>query len=274
MLSSIQRHAKAGSNTTTFGPNPIIHPMLKAISTTLALFTSTLVFAGTVSESQKRYYNKGKLKHQVRPAEALINEEAEPDLTHPDFVNLYNGKDLEGWIPRGGHCTFEAVGDKIVGTVVPGSPNTFLSTEREDYGDFILTLEVYWEVNVNSGIMVRALRKPGKDHEIVYGPQIELEGAGKRAWSGGVYGERVGGWFYPMWLDAHKEARESINMDGWNRITIKAVNNNIKTWINGAPAANWNTDEYLKGFIGLQVHQSKKGELHFRNIKIREPRSH
>ncbi|CAA6680187.1 MULTISPECIES: DUF1080 domain-containing protein [unclassified Lentimonas] len=237
----------------------------------LLLLTAGIAYAGTVADSQKRYFPKNGLKNQVPPAKALINTDAEPDLTHPDFVSLYNGKNLDGWIPRGGTCTFEAAGDKIIGKNVPGSPNTFLSTVREDYGDFIFTVEVYWAVNSNSGVMIRAKRKPGNQHEIVYGPQVELEGAGARAWSGGIYGERIGGWHYPMWLEAHQEAREALNMEGWNRVTIQAIGNNVKTWINGVPAANWENDEYREGFIGLQIHAGKKGELHFRNIKIREP---
>ena len=65
----------------------------------------------------------------VPAAEALINDAPEPSLTE-GFVSLYNGKDLSGWTPRGGHCTFEASGDSIVGTCVPGSPSTYLSTDR------------------------------------------------------------------------------------------------------------------------------------------------
>ena len=44
----------------------------------------------------------------------------------------------------------------------------------------------------------------------------------------------------------------------------------IKTWINGIPAAHWETEKYLKGFFSLQVHSGKTGEIHFRNIKIKE----
>lgn len=245
--------------------------MRKVTTTLLTLLISlTSLWGNTVSESQRQYLPKGKFNNQVLPEEALLNTDPEPELDHMDFVSLYNGKDLSGWVSRGGTCTFEPQKKKIVGKVVAGSPNTFLCTAREDYQNFIFTAEVYWEVNSNSGIMIRALRKPGETHEIVYGPQVELEGAGKRAWSGGIYGERAGGWHYPMWLEAHQEAREALKLDEWNRITIKADGKAIKTWINGAPAAHWETKEYREGFIGLQLHAGKKGELHFRNIKIRE----
>ncbi|NBB80171.1 MAG: DUF1080 domain-containing protein [Verrucomicrobia bacterium] len=224
-----------------------------------------------VSESQEGYIER--YKHQtdkVAPEEALLNTDPEPDLNDPAFVDLYNGEDLSGWIPRRGECTFEATGDKIVGTVVRGSQSTYLSTEREDYDDFIFTAELYWEVNSNSGIMIRAQREPGDKFERVFGPQVEMEGFGERGWSGGIYGQSIGGWRYPMWLEAHAEARQALKEGAWNRVTILCEGPTIKTWINGVPAAHWKTEKYREGYIGLQIHSGKKGEVHFRNIRIKE----
>jgi hypothetical protein len=56
----------------------------------------------------------------------------------------------------------------------------------------------------------------------------------------------------------------------WNRVTILAKGNVVKTWINGVPATHWLNDTYLKGFIGLQVHQGSKGQILWRNVKIKE----
>jgi hypothetical protein len=224
-----------------------------------------------ISESQQSYIERYESHdYIVPPAEARINTDPEPDLSAPGFTDLYNGEDLTGWVPRGGHCTFEAVGDKIVGTVVQGSPSTYLSTVREDYGDFILSAELYWEVNSNSGIMIRAQRRPNGEFETVFGPQVEMEGFGPRGWSGGIYGQSAEKWLYPMWLDAHSEARQALQAGQWNRVTILCQGPTIKTWINGVPAAHWETEKYLKGFISLQVHSGKEGEVHFRNIKIKE----
>ena len=224
-----------------------------------------------ISESQERYIERyEKQTGKVAPEDALLNTDPEPNLNDPVFVDLYNGKDLNGWIPRGGECTFEADGEKIVGTVVRGSPSTYLSTVREDYSDFIFTAEVYWAVNSNSGIMIRAQRQPHGKFEKVFGPQVEMEGFGDRGWSGGIYGQGVGGWLYPMWLEAHTEARRALKEGEWNRVTILCQGPTIKTWINGVPAAHWETEKYLTGFIGLQVHSGKEGEVHFRNVKIKE----
>jgi len=242
--------------------------------TAIGLSALSLAQGNQVSESQQKYIKQYEKQTQiVAPENALINTDAEPDLTR-GFVDLYNGKDLTGWTPRGGHCTFEARGEAIVGTTVKGSPSTFLSTNREDYQDFIFTVEIKWEVNGNSGVMFRAQRRPGGNGENVYGPQCEMEGTHKgRSWSGAIYGESSGGWRYPLWLEAHTEVRDAIKADDWNRLTIRAVGSNVKTWINGIPAAHWESDQYLKGFFGLQVHQGSKGTIHFRNIKVKEPDS-
>jgi hypothetical protein len=55
-------------------------------------------------------------------------------------------------------------------------------------------------------------------------------------------------------------------------VTIQAIGKEIKTWVNGVPAAHWVDEkgEYEKGFFSLQVHSGKQGKVHFRNIKVRE----
>ncbi len=224
-----------------------------------------------VSKSQQKWIEVYKKQANVPAAtDMLINTDREPDLKK-GFTSLYNGKDLNSWIPRGGHCKFEAKGEAIVGTCVKGSPSTYLSTKKDDYTDFIFTAELKWAVDGNTGIMFRAdSRQGGKDKETVFGPQAEMEAfSKKRYWSGGIYGQSAGGWIYPMWLDAHEEARRSMKKDGWNRITIQAVGDTIKTWLNGIPAAHWKTTEYKQGFFSLQIHAGKEGEVHFRNIKVK-----
>lgn len=246
---------------------------MKSLLLPLILLSTSSVYltAHQIDESQqnwvKRYERQTK---KVAPEEALINTDSEPDLAN-GFTNLYNGENLEGWVIRGGTCTFEPAGESIIGTCIPGSPSTFLSTEKEDYTDFIFTVEVKWEVEGNTGVMFRSQRRPGKKFETVYGLQCEIEESSKnRGWSGGIYGQSAGGWRYPLWLDAHKEARTAIDPDGWNRVTIMTVGTTVKTWVNGIPAAHWINEEYEQGFFGLQIHSGRKGVVHFRNIKVKE----
>ncbi len=240
------------------------------IFTLTAALTTVAVHANQVSESQQKYVKKyAKQVNVPNPAEMLINITPEPELTK-GFTSLYNGKNLDGWIQKGGAHKYEAKGDAIVGTCIPGEVNAFLCPEKE-YSDFIFTCEIKWEVDGNSGVMIRARTKQENGNPRVYGPQCEMEGINNaRGWSSGIYGEAAGGWIYPLWLEAHKPVRESLNKKGWNRLTVAAKGDTIKTWLNGHPSAHWKTDEYKTGFIGLQVHKGKNGIIHFRNIKIKE----
>jgi hypothetical protein len=130
-----------------------------------------------------------------------------------------------------------------------------------------------WEVDCNSGVMFRAqIRRGDNGSETVFGPQAEMEGIAKdRGWSGGIYGQSCGGYFYPLWLEEHKAARDALKKEGWNRLTISAQGNVIKTWVNGVPAAHWVDDgSFPQGFFGLQMHKGKKGKVRWKNLRIRQ----
>ncbi len=230
------------------------------------------VTANEIDPAQDAWYAKYKKQQNIpKPEEMLLNTDSEPDLSD-GFTPLYNGKDLSGWTPQGGTCTFEAKGELLVGTCVPGSPSTYLSTDKTDFTDFVFTCDMKWEVDGNSGVMFRAQTKPGKDSVTVFGPQAEMEGiTGDRYWSGGIYGQSCGGYFYPLWLKEHQAARDALDRAGWNRLTIEAKGNVVKTWINGVPAAHWVDDgTYPQGFFGLQIHKGAKGKVLWKNIRVRE----
>ena len=240
----------------------------------MILATTSPSYAQTLDrENQKQWLDHYmKQKNAPKPEEMLLNTDPEPNLTD-GFEQLFNGKDLSGWQTLGGKCKFEAKDGMILGTCVPGTDSTYLCTKKSDYTDFVFTCDLKWEEDGNSGIMFRAKQRPGKnDKVVVYGPQAEMEEhTKKRGWSGGVYGQSCGGYFYPLWLEEHKDARAAQNTD-WNRITIHAQGSAVKTWINGVPAAHWvdKDGEYESGYFGLQIHKGKKGKILFRNASVKE----
>lgn len=228
--------------------------------------------AHEIDPKQNAWYQKYKGQENApEPDEMLLNTDAEPELGE-GFEPMFNAKDLTGWTPQGGQCRFEVVDHEIVGTCVPGSPSTYLCTDKSDYTDFIFTCEMKWDIDGNSGVMFRSQSKPGKNDVTVYGPQAEMEGtSGDRYWNGGVYGQSCGGYFYPLWLTEHEAARAALNRDGWNRLTIQANGNVVQTWVNGVPAAKWVDDgTYPKGFFGLQVHAGKQGQMRWKNLRVKE----
>ncbi len=236
------------------------------------LLVCGIAVAGELDPQQADWIKKYETQENApKPGDMLLNTDAEPDLKE-GFTALFNGKDLTGWVSKGGDCTFEVKEDAIVGTCVPGTDSTYLCTEKDDFTDFIFTCEVAWEVDGNSGIQIRSKTK-SDDSNSVFGPQIEMEGKGKgnRNWSGGVYCQSCGGFFYPLWLKEHQAARAALDVDGWNRLTVSAKGNTIKTWINGVPVAHWVDDgTYASGFFALQIHSGRAGTILFRNIHVKE----
>jgi hypothetical protein len=189
-----------------------------------------------------------------------------------DWIPLFDGKTLEGWVQRNGTATYRVENGTIVGRTAEGSPNSFLCTAR-DYADFELEFEVKVDDALNSGVQIRSQTRGGPEGR-VNGPQIEIEASPGE--SGYVYGEGTDrGWLTPSdRLKAHSHLKNGE----WNRYRILAQGARIQTWINGEKIEDL-TDEpvfntHPKGFIGLQVHSIGKGagpfQVAWRNIRIRE----
>ena len=92
------------------------------------------------------------------------------------WQKLFNGKDLQGWKQLNGKAKYEVKNGEIVGTTVLNEPNSFLATEQ-DYGNFILELELLVDTSMNSGIQIRSLSKPDFKDGRVHGYQVEIDPA-------------------------------------------------------------------------------------------------
>src|SRR5690606_35574088 len=97
---------------------------------------------------------------------------------------LFNGNDLTGWKQLNGKAQYTVSNGEIIGTTVSGEPNSFLATEQE-YGDFILELELKVDDAMNSGIQFRSASRPDFQDGRVHGYQMEIDPS-PRAWSGGI----------------------------------------------------------------------------------------
>lgn len=185
------------------------------------------------------------------------------------WVDLFNGKDLAGWHQLNGAAKYSVTNGEIVGTTVAGTPNSFLVTDAV-YGDFILELEFKLDGDMNSGIQIRSESTKEYRNGRVHGYQVEIDPSG-RAWTGGIYDEARRGWLYP--LTYNPPAQKAYKAGQWNKFRVECIGNNIRTWVNGIPAASLTDDMTPKGFIALQVHQIsdavKAGtSIRWRNIRI------
>lgn len=186
---------------------------------------------------------------------------------------LFDGKTLKGWKAVAGKATYAVENGMIVGTMIKGSPNTFLITEKE-YDNFILELDIKLEgTESNSGVQTRSHFDPAgnKGAGMVYGRQVEIDPTA-RAWTGGIYDEARRLWLYPLTLNT--AAKSAYKIEEFNHYKIECIGNEIKTWVNGIPTAYVIDTLDKKGFIGLQVHgiganaklEGKK--VYFKNINI------
>jgi hypothetical protein len=203
------------------------------------------------------------------------------DTVEEGWVDLFNGKDLKGWVQRGGKAKYRAEDGQIIGTSVPKTGNSFLCTKR-DYKDFILELDFKVHKDLNSGVQIRSecfdeqRTVEANDKKIkipagrVHGYQVEIDPS-KRAWTGGIYDEGRRGWLKD--LKDNEKARKAFKADEWNHFRIECKGASIKTWLNGVPAAELEDAMTPSGFIGLQVHGTKHEEpleVRFRKLRLKE----
>ena len=184
-------------------------------------------------------------------------------------VDLFNGKDLTGWVQRGGKATYAIEGGEIVGTSLTNTPNTFLCTAKT-YGDFILEYDFKVDPQLNSGVQIRSecfdeaktVELGGKKINIpagrVHGYQVEIDPNPKqdRWWSAGLYDEARRTWLYPgaMGGDAKtftEQGRKIFKKGEWNHVRVEAIGDSLKTWLNGTACADIKDSVTARGFIAL-----------------------
>ncbi len=232
-----------------------------------------------------------KILHYLRLCSLLVFSMLTAGLTAQDgeWIDLFDGKTLDGWSVKSGTCKYHIEDGAIVGTTVLGSPNTFLCTDKT-YSDFILEFEVMCDPNLNSGVQFRSTAPEGetvfifrnREGEIsqrenhagrIYGYQVEIarqSGGG----AGGVYDEARRAFFLDR-PEPGSEASKAFKDDDWNLYRVEAIGNHIVTYVNGHKCADFYDDMSHEGIIGLQVHAiqaetNPEYQVRWKNIRLME----
>ena len=208
---------------------------------------------------------------------ALPEREEERAVATSEWIELSDGKTLNGWVHMNGAHDFTVEDGAIVGRTVESSArmNSFLCSLQE-FDDFELELETYLDPITNSGIQIRTKVRPlpaaGPDAQMtagragrVNGPQMEIRRyyPGQPT-TGVLYGEALGiGWLSSQEkIDA---GHQHYVDEGWNKLRIVAKGPRIQTWVNGHIIEDLVNEEvyktHKKGFIGLQIHGISKRDL-------------
>jgi len=206
-----------------------------------------------------------------------------------NWVDLFDGKTLNGWSIHSGFAKYRVEDGTIVGSTVKGSPNTFLCTDKE-YSDFILEFEVMVDPALNSGVQIRSAiapeeltywfrndqgklyqRKVPKDR--VHGYQVEIAGAEVGA-SGGIYDEARRAMIQEWWIKEGSEESKAFKDGQWNKYRIECRGQSMKTWVNGVHTMAIEDAMTGSGIIGLQVHSVREDsptlEVRWKNIRLLE----
>ena len=197
-----------------------------------------------------------------------------------NWINLFNGKNLDGWTEKTKDGSFHVENGTIIGTAKSGLGTTFLCSNK-NYDNFELEFETKLINNeLNSGVQIRSRTlepKKNAKYGAVYGPQVEVTGRNfEKNQSGYIYGQAWKAWLTPK---EDKKAHQFFKDGEWNHFRVLAKGNQITTWLNGnkivtttVPAERQQSNP--SGFIALQVHGIKKGtgpfQVAWKNIKINE----
>ena len=196
------------------------------------------------------------------------------------FRDLFNGKDLAGWIDVNTSPETWSVQDGIL--VCTGKPIGVMRTDRQ-YENFII--EVEWrhmEPGGNSGMFLWSDAKPERNR-LPCGMEVqmlELDWVNQHKRRDGtlppiayVHGELFGAGGMTAKPDNPRGTRSKSlenrckGVGQWNRYVFVAVDGMVKLSVNGKFVNGIRDASYKKGYICME---SEGKEIHFRKIRIME----
>ncbi|MFP4488968.1 MAG: DUF1080 domain-containing protein, partial [Bacteroidales bacterium] len=176
-----------------------------------------------------------------------------------EAVDLFNGKDLDGWIEYGNEKWYVEDG-LLVCESGPDRQYGYLATEKY-YRDFDLTADFKQVSDGNSGIFFRSVFEGTK----VSGWQVEVAPKGND--TGGIYESYGRGWLKQV----PDEKEEYLKEGEWNTMRIRAVGPEVTTWLNGKEMVQLN-DTLIgeaEGRIALQIHDGGGIKVLWKNLVIK-----
>src|SRR5690606_6800315 len=84
----------------------------------------------------------------------------------------------------------------------------------------------------------------------------------------------LGDWYVRPSLRIHADPtiiKDVVNLDGWNRMTIRARGNRLEYWINGVKIMDYldkDPEGSREGVIGFQIHDGSIMKIEYRNIRV------
>jgi hypothetical protein len=193
---------------------------------------------------------------------------AQSSHTSAEWVSLFDGKTLTGWVTRGGHYDGDAAwtveDGAITGRQGPKGEGGLIYTARP-YTEFEFELDAKLDEPFDSGIFLR-MAPVGR------GAQVTLDL---------VPDGEVGAIYSDAFLQHNPTARAKYKHGEWNHFKVRCTgaDMHIETWMNGEKIVDYSVPAGSTGFaptglIGLQVHGNRddppRNAARFENIRIKD----
>lgn len=198
----------------------------------------------------------------------------------PQFVDLFNGKDLSGWVNVNTDPDTWSVKDGVL--VCTGQPIGVMRSEKQ-YENFVLHIEwKHMEAGGNSGVFIWSDAQPAERNRLPNGVEVQMleldwvklnTRDGKVPPIAYVHGEVFGVGGVKIVPDTPRgERSKSIEnrckgRGEWNTYDVVAVDGVVKLAVNGKFVNGIRGSSQKKGYLCLE---SEGKEIHFRNIKLME----
>jgi hypothetical protein len=198
----------------------------------------------------------------------------------PEFRELFNGKDLSGWINVNTAADTFRIRDGVL--VCSGHPIGVMRTDKQ-YENFVLHIEwMHMEPGGNSGVFVWSAARPNPSTRLPDGVEVQMleldwpklnKQNGQTPPIAYVHGELFGvGGVKTVPDNPRGERSKSVEnrckpRGEWNTYDVVAIDGVIKLSVNGKFVNGISRSTQRKGYLCLE---SEGAEIHFRNIKIME----
>src|SRR5277367_6465942 len=96
-----------------------------------------------------------------------------PLFAQDGWVDLFNGKNLAGWVEHSGKAKYTVVDGVLTGESVSGTGNSFLCTAQK-FENFELELEYKCDALLNSGVQIRSEVFPGATNAMIGGKEFKF----------------------------------------------------------------------------------------------------
>ena len=196
------------------------------------------------------------------------------------FRNLFNGKNLDGWIDVNTSPETWSVRDGLL--VCTGQPIGVMRSDRQ-YENFVLEIEWrHMEPGGNSGIFLwcDAIPQASRLPQGMEVQMLELDWVNQHPQRDGtlppiayVHGELFGAGGMTA-TPENPRGRRSKSLENrckgvgqWNKYVVVAVDGNVKLSVNGKFVNGIRDASLKKGYLCLE---SEGKEIHFRTIRIME----